>query len=206
MIASLKVYPESDHQTVQERFLEMLPGIRTVAKYASRRQPRAQRDDFVAEVIANAYLAFRRLVQRGKADLAYPSVLAWFAVRQVHQGRRVGSRLNVKDALSGYAQKRKGFTVQPLRRQNARGRWEDLVVEDKRSTPAEIAACRLDFRAWMRRLNPRRRAVALHLAGGETTKDAASHFRLSPARISQYRQELRHDWEAFQGERVVAAA
>jgi transposase-like protein len=107
---------------------------------------------------------------------------------------------------SPYAQRRKGFTVEPLRQQDARGRWEDLVVEDKRSTPAEIAACRLDVRAWMRRLNPRRRAVALRLGGGETTKGAAQHFGLTPARISQYRQELRNDWDAFQGERVAAAA
>jgi hypothetical protein len=97
MIASLKVYPELDRQSVQERFLQLLPGIRNVARYAFRRLPRADRDDIVAEVIANAYLAFRQLVQRGKADLAYPSVLGWFAVRQVREGRRVGSRLNAED-------------------------------------------------------------------------------------------------------------
>ena len=162
MIAKLKVYPDLDHRAVEERFLEMLPFIRGVAQFAFRRQHRARRPDLIAEVIANAYVAFRRLVQRGKVDLAYPSVLAWFAVRQVREGRRVGSKLNVKDVLSPYAQRRKGFTVEPLRHQNARGQWEDLVVEDKRSTPADVAACRLDFRAWLRRLDRRMRAVATY--------------------------------------------
>jgi hypothetical protein len=206
MNATLEARPSLERRAIEKRFLELLPGIRSVARYAFRRRPRAHRDDLIAEVIANAYLAFRRLVQKDKADLAYPSVLGWFAVRQVREGRRVGNRLNGNDAMSNYAQTRKGFEVEPLRRPNASGQWEDLVVEDKRSTPAEIAACRLDFRAWMRRLNPRRRAVALRLAGGETTQDAARRFRLSKSRISQYRQELRSDWQEFQGERVTAAA
>jgi len=206
MNATLEARPSLERRAIEKRFLELLPGIRSVARYAFRRRPRAHRDDLIAEVIANAYLAFRRLVQKDKADLAYPSVLGWFAVRQVREGRRVGNRLNGNDAMSNYAQTQKGFEVEPLRRPNASGQWEDLVVEDKRSTPAEIAACRLDFRAWMRRLNPRRRAVALRLAGGETTQDAARRFRLSKSRISQYRQELRSDWQEFQGERVAAAA
>ena len=100
MIAKLKVYRELDHRATEERFLEMLPCIRGVAQFAFRRQHRTRRPDLIAEVIANAYVAFRRLVQRGKVDLAYPSVLAWFAIRQVREGRRVGNKRNVKDVLS----------------------------------------------------------------------------------------------------------
>jgi len=160
----------------------------------------------MAEVVANAFVAFRRLVTRGKADIAYASALAWYAVRQVLEGRRVGNRLNVRDVMSPYAQRRNGFCVEPLAKRLPGGRWEELVVEDERSTPADIAACRLDFRAWLRHLDRRRRKVALKLAEGETTKEAARHFNVSQARISQLRRELKGRWESFQGEQALAAA
>ena len=68
------------------------------------------------------------------------------------------------------------------------------------ATPAEVAACRIDFAEWLRRLTGRLRRIALALASGETTKGAAEKFGLSPARISQLREWLRKSWEAFQGE------
>ena len=122
----------------------------------------------------------------------------------IRDGRQVGCRQNMNDLLSCYAQHHRGLAVQPLQKQAACGRWEDILVEDKRSTPAEVAACRLDFRAWLRRLDHRRRAVALRLAAGDTTCEAARRFRLSPARISQVRKELREDWDQFQAVPVAA--
>src|SRR5436190_10261107 len=176
MVATLTVCPEANLPAAEPDFLEMLPTIRRAANYAFRHLRRAVREDLLAEVVANAFAAFRRLLARGKAALAYPTVLARFAIRQVREGRRVGSKRNVQDVLSPYAQQRKRFNVEPLRHQQENGRWEDLVVEDKRSTPAEIAACRLDFRAWVQQLNRRTRAVALRLAAGESAKEAASRF------------------------------
>jgi len=206
MIAALKVFPAVNDQKMEEQFLAMLPTIRSVASFAFRRRSRLVREELVAETVANSFIAFRRLVERGKVDLAYPSALAWFAVRQVRQGRRVGARLNVRDVMSPYAQRRHGIHVEPFAKPLPGGRWEDAVVEDHRSTPADIAACRLDFRAWLRRLDRHRRQVALKLAGGETTKAAASHFEVSQARISQLRRELKANWLDFQGEPTLAAA
>ena len=73
-------------------------------------------------------------------------------------------------------------------------------MEDKRATPAEIAACRIDFAEWLRRLTVRLRKIALALAAGEMTKGAAERFGLSPARISQLREGLKKSWEVFQGD------
>ncbi len=77
---------------------------------------------------------------------------------------------------------------------------EAIVVEEKRATPADVAACRLDFSAWLKLLPKRRRKIALALASGETTQGAAKKFGVTAARISQLRQWLRESWEAFQGE------
>ena len=206
MIAALKVFPPVNDQDIQGQFLKMLPTIRKIASFAFRRRPKLAREEMIAEVVANCFVAFKRLVARGKADLAYPSALAWFAVRQIRDGRRVGSRLNVKDVSSPYARRRTGFRVGPLVKRLPGGRWEELVVEDERSTPADVAACRLDFRAWLRRLDRRRRQVAVKLAEGETTKDAARHFDVSQARISQLRRELKDCWHEFQGESALVAA
>jgi hypothetical protein len=89
------VCQEVNHSAAEPDFLEMLPTIRRVASYAFRHLRSTAREEFVAEVIANAFAAFRRLVVRDKAALAYPTVLARFAIQQVRQGRRLGCRLNV---------------------------------------------------------------------------------------------------------------
>jgi len=152
-------------------------------------------------------LAFRRLVECDKAELAYPTVLATYGVKQVLSGRRVGSRLNAKDASSLCCQQWKGVQMQQLRRfDSVQGKWRETVVEDGRATPADVAATRIDFAEWLRQLPRSKRNVAKLLATGEGTLAAAQRFRLSKARISQLRSELRLNWEEFQGEQFPAAA
>src|SRR5690242_3611615 len=140
MIATLSVPQESDPQAIERRFLEMLPCIRRVASFAFRRLRRTMREDLIAEVLANAFCAFHRLVKRGDTDLAYPSALAWFAVRQVREGRRVGSRINAKDLTSPYGQRQRSASVQSLFKARADGRWEELVMEDRSLGPADVAS------------------------------------------------------------------
>jgi len=182
-------------------FEQMLPKIRRQAKHAFRAVRRELREELVAEVIANAFVAFRRLVERDKADLAYPSVLARFAIKQVRVGRRVGNKLNVRDVTSCHCQLRKGVKLQRLCGAHQHGgRWQDIVVEDKTATPADIVAIRIDFSEWLKSLGRKKRRIAKVLATGETTKETARKFKLCPGRISQVRSELRDAWHEFQGE------
>ncbi len=103
--------------------------------------------------------------------------------------------------MSGYAQYTKGFRVERLHRNQPVGKgWQEMLIEDKRATPAEIAACRIDFSDWLRLLTRRYRKIALTLAAGETTQATAKKFGLCSARISQIRQLLKESWERFQGE------
>ena len=95
-------------------FAAMLPRILTQARISFRHLRAEAREDAAAECVANAFVAFARLVQLGKVELAYPSVLARYAVAQVKAHRKVGGSLNVKDVLSGYAQRHKGFFVERL--------------------------------------------------------------------------------------------
>ena len=207
MIASAKRPKSKCKASAQHAtFLAMLPAVRRSAQDAFRKLPPELRHDLIEEVVANSYVAFARLVQRGQVERAAPSPLARFAITQIRVGRRVGSRLRIGDALSSYAQFRKQFSVERLDHfSEEKGCWGEILVEDKRATPADVAACRIDFAEWLRRLTARLRKIALALAAGETTSAAARMFGVSPARISQIRELLRKSWEAFQGEAEIGA-
>lgn len=185
----------------ENRFLEMLPQIREQARHAFRNEPSERREDLLAETIANCWAAYVRLVERGLIDVVYPTPLVQYAIRQVREGRRVGSKLNANDVSSGYAQRRKNFVLKSLDQYDeAKHEWKEVLVEDKHAGPADTAASRIDFAAWLRLLPHRSRHVAETLATGETTKKAARTFRVSPGRISQLRRELQQNWQDFQGE------
>jgi hypothetical protein len=64
----------------------------------------------------------------------------------------------------------------------------------------------MDIDAWLRRLTRRNRRIAGALAAGGTTTEVARRFRLSAARISQLRGELRKDWQRFQHEEPATHA
>ncbi|MCH7687263.1 MAG: hypothetical protein IH899_11375 [Planctomycetes bacterium] len=90
-----------------EKFLQMLPVIQQSASIAFRHLKAEAREEAIQDVTANALVAFVRLVELGKADLAFPTVLARYGVSQFHSGRRVGTRLNVRDVMSPFAQRNK---------------------------------------------------------------------------------------------------
>jgi hypothetical protein len=94
--------------------------------------------------------------------------------------------------LSKSAQRRHGFGVLSLSRTDRSStQWvERVVTQDRRATPAEVAATRIDFRSWLATLTKRRRLIAKALASGETTGGAAKRFTVTAGRISQVWQEL----------------
>jgi FixJ family two-component response regulator len=115
--------------------------------------------------------------------------------------------MNGHDVSSHYCQRSKGIMVEQLDRfDDPTDEWEQLVVEDKHSTPANVASTRIDFRAWLESLPMRTRQIAETLATGEATKNVARMFGCSASRISQLRRELYHAWLAFTGEVVSATS
>jgi hypothetical protein len=198
---------ERDARASNERFLEMLPVIQRYARIAFRDLNPEARAELVEESIANAFVAFRRLVEQGKGELAYATPLAMYAIKQVKAGRRVGSKLNIGDVSSRHCQLRKGVRVGRLDVRVGRldhydkdaEQWKEILIEDHRAGPAEIAAVRIDFGAWLTSLPGRLRKIVATLATGESTIAAAKRFGVSAARISQLRGELKASWDGFQG-------
>ena len=100
-------------------FLAMLPAIVQHAKIAFRHVRGQDRQDKIQETVANALVAFRRLVQLKKTDLAYPTVLAKYAVAQINDGRLVGGHMNCQGRLVRLlpaCEGRRHGTPRPLRR------------------------------------------------------------------------------------------
>jgi hypothetical protein len=131
-------------------------------------------------------------------------VLARYAVAQVREGRRVGNRLNVRDVLSTYCQRRKNLNVERLDKfDEEEGAWLEAIVEDPHTPVFDQVWFRIDFPAWLTTLHDRDRHIALKLASGETTGGTAKRFNVSPARISQLRRELCESWRMFHGEKTA---
>jgi hypothetical protein len=117
MIAPIKKAPRKKRVPAwHPEFLALLPKIRTYAQSAFRGWRREAREDAVAEVVAYALVAFHRLMERGKGDLAYATPLAMYGVRQFKAGRKVGNHLNVNDIMSRHAQRVKKIHVERLDR------------------------------------------------------------------------------------------
>ena len=188
-----------------EDFLRLMSPIHRYARHAFRRLGPDSREEAVQEVVANAFAAYRRLIERGKSHVISPGPLARFAIAQTRAGRRVGGQLNIDDVTSHYCQYRRGIGQVSLGEvDEATGTWTQILVEDRSSTPADIAAVRIDFQNWLELLPQRHRHVAELLSTGETTQAAAKLFDVTSGRISQLRRQLKAAWEAFQREAPTA--
>ena len=175
----------------------MLPKIVSYARIAFRHLGPEARQEALQNVVANTWAAFVGLARRGKLDLAYPTVLARYAVAQVREGRKVGCKLNIRDVLSPYCQAKKGVIVERLDRFDE----EENAWQDTRTAPVpEIVAFRCDFADWLASLKRRDRRIAESLAIGNRTGDVAKRFDVSAGRVSQLRHELADSWRAFVGE------
>ena len=193
------------HCSQPDDFLRLLPPIQRSARQAFRRLDPDTREDAIQEVVANAFAAYHRLLERGKAHVIAPEPLARFAIAQTRAGRRVGGQLNIDDVTSHHCQYRRGIELVSMGHvDETTGTWEQILVEDPSSSPADIAAIRIDFEAWMELLPHRQRSIAEVLSTGETTSAVAKLFDVTSGRISQLRSQLKAAWEAFQGEEPEA--
>ena len=202
MIAPAKPRRRQSHvRRITDRFLTMLPAIREQVRLAFRGERPERRQELIAEVVANCWKAYVRLIDRGMHDVIYVTPLAQFAIRQTRDGRRVGGRVSAKDIGSQHAQRRHGFTVETLDcRDQESGDWLEVLIEDRHAGPAETAAARIDVGDWFAQLPSRQRRIAATLASGESATNTARKYSVSGARISQLRREFERSWSEFQGE------
>jgi hypothetical protein len=187
--------------TFHREFLNLLPAIRRHARICFRRLGAEACEEAIQAALAHAWVGFKRLAERDRIKAAFATPLARYAVARVWAGREVGARLNVNDVTSIALRRRKCIGVQRLAEFHEHdAKWQEILVEDRRASPADVAATRIDFQAWLSGLPGRLRLMAETLATGEDTAVAACRFGVTPGRVSQVRRELQRAWRRFQGE------
>lgn len=192
-----------------EEFLtQVVPSLQSQARFRFRGLPLVEREEALAEATATAMISFLRLRKVGKDPLPFTRRLAWIAISRVKLGRTASVPDNSEDVCSRLAKNQRGFALHSLdgASQSLRNGWRALVVEDRRSTPAETAILRLDFAAWLGRMPDRRREIAETLAQGYCTSEVARRFRITAGRVSQMREEFRKSWIGFRGEEAVPSS
>jgi hypothetical protein len=195
----MSVRPTSAEPAWQAVFLALLPALEMQARQLVRRCPCRDREEASQAVLAYAALECARLAERNRLHLAFPSPLARFGWKQYYAGRSVGGSVNSRDVASLIGQRQRGCLMEPF------DEWQEATVETRRTTPAEIAALRVDFGDWLQTLSPRDRMLTNELARGESTNAVATMFRLTAGRVSQLRREFEKSWRRFVGEPYVPA-
>jgi hypothetical protein len=200
----------------QQEFDHHLPAIENAVHFAFRRRFRMRRQDYeeaLAESIAAAWSAWVGLLSRGKDPLKVGvHGIASNAVRYVRNGRRVGNRSSGRSAMDVNHRKARaacGYSIKSLDGNGlpvgqTASTWRDWIVADNRCTPADEAAFRLDFAAWLASLPARRRRTAELLSEGHGTGEVAKELGMTSAAVSQARAWLERSWRKFQGEMSAA--
>jgi hypothetical protein len=184
---------------LQRVFVTIMPRIEQHGHIYFRHKPHDRREELIAEMIALSWRWFVRLTQRGKDPTEFVSALATYAAKAVNAGRRVCGMEKPKDVLSPVAQKHHGFSVGKLPDFSTLGTnpLMEALIDNTQTPVDEAAAFRIDFPAWLSRLDDRRRRIAEDLMIGERTLDVANRHGISSTRISQLRREYREDWTRF---------
>src|SRR4051812_1817121 len=195
---------------VHQQFEAALPAVTDAARYAFRRRRPQDRDEAIADARAAAWSAWHGLIARGKdpVEVGVHGIAA-NAVRYVRNGRRVRHRGGGRGSMDGChprAQAVRDFKLvgidaveDPVAPAPAEP-WRQWLAEDNRVSPADEAAFRIDFAAWLANLPERKRRVAELLAEGHEGVVVARLAGVSPGRVCQIKEELAANWEAFQGQ------
>lgn len=190
--------------SVADRFQQILPQIRSCALYAFRRQPVAEKEEAVQDVLVQCFFVFHRMLRRGEGTRVFPTVLARYAILRYRSGRRAMG-CEPREGLSASAEPGRGASSEPVRR-SQRGGWQDSLIEDRRTPVPDQVCFRIDFPEWLQRLPRQDRRLAELFVAGLPATEVAKQLEVTPARVSQIRKALREDWKRYQGELERAAA
>ena len=135
MIAITKSPRQARNARNDEQFLKMVPAIQRYARSAFRNLRSQTREEAICAVVADAFFAFRRLVELGKQDVAYATPLARFAVRRYWTGR-CACMPRGRDMMSQKAGTTHGIVVERLDMFDAdQCKWRQALVEDRHAAP-----------------------------------------------------------------------
>jgi len=193
----------TDIDTVNARFLDILPNLKRFARKHLRHHRSLPREEAIAEVLALGLIACHSLLRRHRAEHIDSAGFAHHLVRSVRHGRTAASGQQGRDALSPLGRLRHGRMVRSLDARVA-SQFNDgdgsllgeLVPDRDRPVPDQVAF-RVDFGEWLNRQSPRDREMMALLAAGERPGDVARKLGFTQAVVSQRREKWRKSWGTF---------
>lgn len=183
-------------------FDEHLAELRRRCRQFSRRFPRHERDEAVAEMLANIFRYALRAEPRGKLHLLTPCTMVSFFGRAYGAGRRLtGSSSN--DVLSAAAQRRHRLRVWSLadfdvldhRGRPLGMRLSDVLPDPKFERPDENARRNLDYSEILEQERASRRVrrtfgYLVETLGAGRGRDLARELGVGAARVCQLKARL----------------
>lgn len=143
-------------------------------------------DDLICDVQSVAWELAKAAGMRHQ-----PMAYVRFAVRRVKERRQFRESVRSIDSF---------VAVRPCTAKAERDDGFDVAEFFDHADPADIAAFRIDFTAWLDSLPLRHRMVAELLAVGNTTGEVARLLGCSPGNVSQFRVKLMESWREFVNE------
>ena len=194
-----------DAEVVKERFLKQYPRIEEYASIQFSNQRAERRAESIQNTICLTWKGYCQALENGKNPDEFISVLVGYAAAQTRDGRSITGQEPAKDAMSGRAQRKKEFRVEPIPEYSVMigNNTTQTLADTRHALPPEQAQFRIDTPAWLERLLDKK-PLAEDMMEGYTTKELARRHKKSPGRISQIRQELSDDYHEFHGESVIS--
>jgi hypothetical protein len=192
--------PQHHLVRLHDQFLRLLPRIELHGRIFFRAvKCRHKRADAVAEMVALAWKWYVRLALRGKDAAEFVVTFCRLLGFAVKSGRRLCGQEKAKDVLSSLAQQRHNFVVEKLPDHSTlKGNpLSEALADNTITPPPDAAAFRIDFPTWLVTRTDRDRRMIQDMAIGERMLDLSRKYGVSPARISQKRDEFCDDWEQF---------
>lgn len=173
---------------LQDSFVRFLPYLRRNARLAFHNLDGDKKEEAVSNVIGLCWKHWHRLNERGKANEAgMLKAVCWFAIKQTKAGRRIDSARRPRDPLSlrPYGK----VTFEPFDLNELVGKNTDVP---------DAVSFRLDVQAFFSEvLTARQRSLAIDLASGMSTTEAAAKYNRSPGAISQFRNRFKLLFDQF---------
>jgi hypothetical protein len=146
----------------------------------------------LTNAMALAWQNIMSLVNRGIATEHNITSTFFFALRQARAGRMTKAVKHSRFRELFDHEKRVGHAI-------VRGLNWELFIDPRDSVPV-IVSFKVDTPAWLDSLSEVDRKRALDLATGAKGKDLAARWKVSPARVTQIRNELAASYAAFMGD------
>jgi hypothetical protein len=202
--------------SVHKQFEAALPSMDQVLRHHFRNWPARRRADALADARAALWAAWHSLIRRGKDPLQVGITgIAARCCLFTKAGRKIGNRNRGRgclDVLDPRARRRLGIEIISLDRPDEMaadvrsGTWREWLAQDRRTSPSDAAAFRLDFADWLKVLPERKQQMAELLLEGHETGAVARMLAVTPAAVSIARAWLEQSWQRFQGEPKPAEA